>query len=161
VSGRILNITTDIEQYASSRFLKTMFYSPIGNKCFYGKCSYYCDSNHAICGHPDWLEGSVAAFLPPDDIAPREHRRNPWRRSYRYTYIYCLSVAGEFLTSSTFIACTPNTTSPAPPMTQLSAGLKSLHCSEGLQSLCRQSCVFQCWFFEYFTVDNLKVYLRS
>ncbi|KAF6039878.1 hypothetical protein EB796_001801 [Bugula neritina] len=82
ISGRILNITADIKRYASDRFRKTMFYSPVGNLCFYGKCSYYCDSNHAICGHPDWIEGSVAAFLPEDDFAPREHRRNPWRRSY-------------------------------------------------------------------------------
>lgn len=82
VAGRVINITTDIEQHASSKFKKTIFISPAGNKCFFGKCSYYCDTNHAICGHPDWLEGSLAAFLPPDDVAPRDHVRNPWRRSY-------------------------------------------------------------------------------
>ena len=31
---------------------------------FSGKCSYYCDTSHAICGHPDNLEASLAAFLP-------------------------------------------------------------------------------------------------
>ena len=29
-----------------------------------GQCSYYCDTSHAICGHPDNTEGSLAAFLP-------------------------------------------------------------------------------------------------
>ncbi|XP_067946072.1 extracellular serine/threonine protein CG31145-like [Watersipora subatra] len=82
VVGRIVNITSDIRPYASVKFLKTIFRSPVGNLCFYGKCSYYCDSGHAICGHPDWVEGSAAAFLPDEEFAPRYDRRNPWRRSY-------------------------------------------------------------------------------
>ena len=47
-----------------------------------GKCSYYCDTSHAICGHPDNLEASLAAFLPSKAIAPRKTWRHPWRRSY-------------------------------------------------------------------------------
>ena len=31
---------------------------------FSGHCSYYCDTSHAICGHPDNTEASLAAFLP-------------------------------------------------------------------------------------------------
>ena len=38
-----------------------------------GKCSYYCDTSHAICGHPDNLEASLAAFLPPKVIIIRYH----------------------------------------------------------------------------------------
>lgn len=41
---------------------------------------YYCDTTHAICGQPDMLEGSFAAFLP--ESAKREKWRHPWRRSY-------------------------------------------------------------------------------
>ena len=29
-----------------------------------GKCSYYCDTSHAICGKPDQLEVSLATYLP-------------------------------------------------------------------------------------------------
>ena len=33
--------------------------------CFIlGKCSYYCDTSHAICGEPDQLEVSLATYLP-------------------------------------------------------------------------------------------------
>lgn len=50
--------------------------------CFHGKCSYYCDTAHAICGNPDLLEGSFAAFLPSKIDAERKVWRHPWRRSY-------------------------------------------------------------------------------
>ena len=65
VTGRTLNITSDIYSLAEGDLLKTFFISPAGNLCFHGKCSYYCDTSHAICGSPDLLEGSFAAFLPP------------------------------------------------------------------------------------------------
>lgn len=82
VTGRILNITRDIYSLAEGDLLKTFFISPAGNLCFHGKCSYYCDTSHAICGQPDMLEASLAAFLPAKDLAPRKTWRHPWRRSY-------------------------------------------------------------------------------
>jgi len=82
VTGRHVNITTDLYELAETDLLKTFFISPAGNLCFHGKCSYYCDTSHAICGHPDNLEASLAAFLPSKSIAPRKTWRHPWRRSY-------------------------------------------------------------------------------
>ncbi|XP_037030724.1 extracellular serine/threonine protein CG31145 isoform X2 [Bradysia coprophila] len=82
VVGRLLNITTDIYQIADPELLKTFFVSPSNNLCFHGKCSYYCDTSHAICGNPDTLEGSFAAFLPKFELANRKVWRHPWRRSY-------------------------------------------------------------------------------
>jgi len=67
---------------AEGKLLQTFFISPTGNLCFHGKCSYYCDTGHAICGQPDLLEGSFAAMLPSKEMAPRKTWRNPWRRSY-------------------------------------------------------------------------------
>ncbi|KAL0198503.1 hypothetical protein M9458_007043, partial [Cirrhinus mrigala] len=52
------------------------------NICFYGECSYYCSTEHALCGKPDQIEGSLAAFLPDLALAKRKTWRNPWRRSY-------------------------------------------------------------------------------
>ncbi|OWK11002.1 hypothetical protein Celaphus_00007391 [Cervus elaphus hippelaphus] len=52
------------------------------NICFYGECSYYCSTEHALCGKPDQIEGSLAAFLPDLSLAKRKTWRNPWRRSY-------------------------------------------------------------------------------
>lgn len=82
VIGRTLNITSEIMRNTDDEMRHTSFVSPVGNECFYGKCSYYCDSNHAICGNPDMLEGSLAAFLPLHDGASRRVWRHPWRRSY-------------------------------------------------------------------------------
>ncbi|KAH8280963.1 hypothetical protein KR054_005890, partial [Drosophila jambulina] len=82
VAGRTLNITTEIYQLAEENLLKTFFVSPSLNLCFHGKCSYYCDTSHAICGNPDMLEGSFAAFLPSFESGNRKLWRHPWRRSY-------------------------------------------------------------------------------
>ncbi|XP_035795122.1 extracellular serine/threonine protein CG31145-like [Anopheles albimanus] len=82
VTGRILNITTEIYQIGDEGLLKTFFVSPSNNLCFHGKCSYYCDTSHAICGNPDTLEGSFAAFLPTQPDTQRKVWRHPWRRSY-------------------------------------------------------------------------------
>lgn len=76
VVGRTLNITTEIYQVAEDDLLKTFFVSPANNLCFHGKCSYYCDTSHAICGHPDTLEGSFAAFLPQWEQAGRKVKSN-------------------------------------------------------------------------------------
>ncbi|XP_060802798.1 extracellular serine/threonine protein CG31145 [Amyelois transitella] len=82
VVGRVLNMTTEIYDVTEGEILKTFFVSPANNFCFHGKCSYYCDTGHAICGNPDMLEGSFAAFLPSNEIAERKVWRHPWRRSY-------------------------------------------------------------------------------
>ncbi|XP_024085636.1 extracellular serine/threonine protein CG31145-like [Cimex lectularius] len=82
VTGRTLNITTEIYQIADEELLRTWFISPSNNMCFHGKCSYYCDTSHAICGNPDTLEGSFAAYLPPKNIGARKVWKHPWRRSY-------------------------------------------------------------------------------
>ncbi|KAG8190246.1 hypothetical protein JTE90_001330 [Oedothorax gibbosus] len=82
VVGRKLNITTEIYAVAEDELIKTFFVSPAQNLCFHGHCSYYCDTGHAICGSPDTLEVSLAAFLPPDSLSGRKSWKNPWRRSY-------------------------------------------------------------------------------
>lgn len=81
-AGREVNLTEDIKKFAESKLKKTFFISPANNVCFHGTCSYYCDTGHAICGHPEMIEGSFATFLPPERIAPRKTWRNPWKRSY-------------------------------------------------------------------------------
>lgn len=82
VVGRVFNVTTEIYNVAIGDILRTFFVSPANNICFHGKCSYYCDTGHAICGNPDMLEGSLAAYLPSSDLADRRVWRHPWRRSY-------------------------------------------------------------------------------
>lgn len=82
VTGRVLNMTSELYALVEGDLLKTFFISPSNNLCFHGKCSYYCDTAHAICGNPDMLEGSFAAFLPDKEIVPRKVWRHPWRRSY-------------------------------------------------------------------------------
>jgi len=82
VVGRVLNMSSEIFALSDDELLKTFFVSPANNLCFHGKCGYYCDTAHAICGHPDLLEGSFAAFLPSKDLAPRKIWRHPYRRSY-------------------------------------------------------------------------------
>lgn len=80
--GREVNLTSEIKRLAEPKLRKTFFISPANNVCFHGVCSYYCDTGHAVCGHPVMLEGSFAAFLPPERVAPRKTWRNPWKRSY-------------------------------------------------------------------------------
>nr|XP_032834615.1 extracellular serine/threonine protein kinase FAM20C-like [Petromyzon marinus] len=83
VSGRLLNLTREVRDISKDKkLLKTFFISPANNVCFYGECSYYCSTEHALCGRPDHLEASLAAFLPDTAEAPRKSWRNPWRRSY-------------------------------------------------------------------------------
>lgn len=83
VSGRLVNITSELmAQVTASDLLKTFFVSPDKNMCFHGQCSYYCDTSHAVCGNPDMLEGSFAAYLPTQEVLERKTWRHPWRRSY-------------------------------------------------------------------------------
>ncbi|XP_038846826.1 extracellular serine/threonine protein kinase FAM20C-like [Salvelinus namaycush] len=83
VAGRLLNMTKEIKDVTRDKKLwRTFFISPANNICFYGECSYYCSTEHALCGKPDQIEGSLAAFLPDLTLAKRKTWRNPWRRSY-------------------------------------------------------------------------------
>ncbi|XP_029801631.1 extracellular serine/threonine protein kinase FAM20C [Suricata suricatta] len=83
VAGRMVNMTKEIRDVTRDKKLwRTFFISPANNICFYGECSYYCSTEHALCGKPDQIEGSLAAFLPDLSVAKRKTWRNPWRRSY-------------------------------------------------------------------------------
>ncbi|KAM6437976.1 extracellular serine/threonine protein kinase FAM20C-like [Liasis olivaceus] len=86
VSGRLVNISKEIRDITTDKkLLKTFFISPAGNICFFGECSYYCSTEHALCGKRDQLEGSMAALLPDKELAERHSWRSPWRRSYSKT----------------------------------------------------------------------------
>ncbi|XP_052447099.1 extracellular serine/threonine protein kinase FAM20C [Carassius gibelio] len=83
VVGRLINVLKQIKDITTDHKLVTTFFtSPVGNACFYGQCSYYCSTEHAICGRPLKIEGSMAAMLPDPSLAPRRSWRSPWRRSY-------------------------------------------------------------------------------
>lgn len=65
VAGRTINITHEIERFlTSAEMLDTFYTSPANNRCFYGKCIFYCTIEYAFCGHGDMINGSAAAFLP-------------------------------------------------------------------------------------------------
>uniref|UniRef100_A0A0N5A307 Fam20C domain-containing protein n=1 Tax=Parastrongyloides trichosuri TaxID=131310 RepID=A0A0N5A307_PARTI len=80
--GRVVNLTSEILEKAEKNLKKTFFLSPVKNTCFVGKCDYYCDTTHAICGSPHLKEGSVQVFLPDDNVVPRRHNKSPYRRTY-------------------------------------------------------------------------------
>uniref|UniRef100_A0A3B3CBD8 Family with sequence similarity 20 member C, like n=1 Tax=Oryzias melastigma TaxID=30732 RepID=A0A3B3CBD8_ORYME len=81
--GRLVDVVKEIKDITTDRKLaKTFFSSPVGNVCFYGLCSYYCSTEHAVCGRPLNLEASLAVMLPDLSLAPRRSWRSPWRRSY-------------------------------------------------------------------------------
>ncbi|XP_035510910.1 extracellular serine/threonine protein kinase FAM20C-like [Morone saxatilis] len=86
VVGRLVNVTTEIREITTDhRLSRTFFTSPVGNVCFYGRCEYYCSSEHPVCGQPHALEVSLAVMLPDLTLAPRRSWRSPWRRSYSRT----------------------------------------------------------------------------
>ncbi|KAL4218503.1 Golgi casein kinase [Mactra antiquata] len=82
VTGRFLNMTREIYDLGERALRRTFFTSPIGNTCFFGVCDYYCDSNHAFCGHGDMIEGSLMVWLPDGREAYRDSWKSPYRRSY-------------------------------------------------------------------------------
>jgi len=57
---------------------------PASNVCFFAKCPYMCKTEYAVCGNPHLLEGSLSAFLPSLNLAPRLSIPNPWIRSYSF-----------------------------------------------------------------------------
>lgn len=59
VTGRLLNMTSEIYELATANLTKTFFTSPQPdqNLCFYGMlCDQYCDIHHPVCGNKDMLE---------------------------------------------------------------------------------------------------------
>ncbi|XP_008294463.1 extracellular serine/threonine protein kinase FAM20C-like [Stegastes partitus] len=83
VVGRLVDVVKEIKDITTDRKLaRTFFTSPVGNICFYGRCSYYCSTEHAVCGRPRHLEASLAVMLPDLSLAARRTWRSPWRRSY-------------------------------------------------------------------------------
>ncbi|XP_070684189.1 extracellular serine/threonine protein kinase FAM20C-like [Pempheris klunzingeri] len=83
VTGRLVDVVKEIKDVTTDRKLaRTFFTSPVGSMCFYGQCSYYCSTEHAVCGRPRDLEASLAVMLPDLSLAARRSWRSPWRRSY-------------------------------------------------------------------------------
>lgn len=59
VTGRILNVTSEIYQLAKNTSLIDTFYvspPPDNNHCFYGTCDQYCDVFHPFCAKGDLIE---------------------------------------------------------------------------------------------------------
>ncbi|XP_045180393.1 extracellular serine/threonine protein CG31145-like isoform X2 [Mercenaria mercenaria] len=82
VTGRLVNMTKEIFLLAERKLKKTFYVSPVGNLCFYGECSYYCDSRHSFCGNVDMIEGSLMVWLPEPPDGDRDRWKSPYRRSY-------------------------------------------------------------------------------
>ncbi|KAL4218480.1 Glycosaminoglycan xylosylkinase [Mactra antiquata] len=82
VTGRLVNMTSEIFRLAGKTLRRTFYVSPIGNLCFFGVCKYYCDSRHSFCGNVDMIEGSLMVWLPDDLEAERRRWKSPYRRSY-------------------------------------------------------------------------------
>lgn len=60
VTGRTLNMTSEIYNIADDKLRKTFFTSlqPYSNMCFYGTCRRYCDKHHPVCGQNGLIEVS-------------------------------------------------------------------------------------------------------
>ncbi|XP_029424263.1 pseudokinase FAM20A isoform X2 [Nannospalax galili] len=81
--GRIMNVTKEILEVTKNEILQSVFFvSPANNVCFFAKCPYMCKTEYAVCGNPHLLEGSLSAFLPSLNLAPRISVPSPWIRSY-------------------------------------------------------------------------------
>ncbi|XP_060579334.1 extracellular serine/threonine protein CG31145-like [Ruditapes philippinarum] len=80
--GRKVNITSELKPISPKSLNKTIYYSPAGNICFYGKCRQFCNHAYAFCGHPDMIEVSIQSFLPSEKIARRKSWQQPWKRAY-------------------------------------------------------------------------------
>lgn len=69
VVGRRFNVTSELRDLATKEAKQSFFTSPANNKCFYGLCLYYCSVYEPVCGNPDIVEGSLAAYLPEFGLA--------------------------------------------------------------------------------------------
>lgn len=69
VTGRRINLITDVLRLANKDLQKTFFVSPKPeeNICFTGQCELYCDEFYPICGKGHTIEGSFTAFFPTFD----------------------------------------------------------------------------------------------
>ncbi|KAM8945716.1 pseudokinase FAM20A [Pelodytes ibericus] len=86
VAGRRVNLTSEVLEVTNNEDLEGVFFvSPANNVCFFAKCLYMCKTEYAACGNPHLLEGSLSAFLPSLNFAPRLSVPNPWIRSYTFT----------------------------------------------------------------------------
>lgn len=58
VTGRSMNVTTEMYELSEPEFKHTFFVSPQpdSNLCFYGICKRYCDPYHPICAKNHMLE---------------------------------------------------------------------------------------------------------
>lgn len=68
VTGRILNITSEIYEHSGKKLRETFFTSlqPYSKLCFYGTCLIYCDIHHPVCGVNGMLEVKTTIRLTCD-----------------------------------------------------------------------------------------------
>lgn len=61
VTGRILNITSDIYQLTDEKLRNTFFTSspPDTDRCFFGSCKQYCKKEHAVCAKNELIEVNI------------------------------------------------------------------------------------------------------
>lgn len=66
VTGRKINLITDILRLADKTLQSSFFISPKPdeNLCFIGICNLYCNDLHPICGKGHMIEGSFTAYYP-------------------------------------------------------------------------------------------------
>lgn len=79
VTGRVVNLKTEILSVASFN-LKRTFFQEGNNTCFYGVCMY-CKREDPVCAEQNMLEGSITLWLPDSWVLKKV--RHPWQRSYR------------------------------------------------------------------------------
>lgn len=83
ITGRIFNMTSEFYQRSDKSLGRSFFRSPANNLCFMTNCDQHCSSSETpVCGNPDRIEGSLAAFLPPEKSAKRKSWTHPFKRSY-------------------------------------------------------------------------------
>jgi len=84
VTGRCLNIASEVYELADTKLRHTFFISlqPYSNQCFYGTCTQYCDIYHPVCSEKGMLETSFIAYFPVYLGVKNNGIKHPWRKSY-------------------------------------------------------------------------------